>query len=414
MTNCKDFYGLDNGFFEERGCINTASEIASQPKLWNDLAVILQEKKQYISDFMQRLSASTGGVTDNFADSLSKMRIILTGAGSSAFIGEALSGFIAKSRGIKCEAVHTTDIVSAPETVLFSDVPTLLISFARSGNSPESVGAVQYARKKVKNLFEATIVCDGSSKLYNVTAEDKKNLVLVMPEGSNDKGFAMTSSVSCMLLAGFALLNFEKIDEIVKDIKQLSKNMEGESLKLSEKALRCAKIAFDRAVYLASGAFKGLAHEGSLKMLELSYGNVNTSFDSATGFRHGPKAVIKDNTMSLHFISSDLFTAKYDIDLLLEVYRQKSNNKVIAICSYNLKEGNVKENYAKEIEADEIIMVPSSGYGLTDHLCTGIGGLVFFQMLAMFKSLELGITTDNPSPGGQVNRVVKGVTVHLY
>ena len=392
MTDNKKFFGLDDNFFAAGSCINTASEIAGQPRLWNELGNMLLERKQYISEFMKRLG------------DLQKMRIILTGAGSSAFIGEALALFAAKSSGVKCEAIHTTDIVSAPETVLFAEIPTLLISFARSGNSPESVGAVQYARKAVKNLFEGAIVCDGSSKLYGVTTENDRNLVLVMPEGSNDKGFAMTSSVSCMLLAGFALLNHERMDEIVKDIDELSKKIESESLYLSEKAQKCAKMKFERAVYLASGAFKGLAHEGSLKMMELSNGAVNASFDSATGFRHGPKTVVKDNTLSLHFVSDDPFSSKYDVDLLMELNREKNKNGVVALCCGN----------TKEIEADDVIKLPSGGYGFATHLCLGIGGLLFFQMLAMFKSLELGITTDNPSPGGQVNRVVKGVTVYPY
>ena len=397
MNICKTFYGIEDNFFNEKGCINTASEIAGQAKLWNELSDILRANKQRISDFVKRVD-------------LQKTRIILTGAGSSAFIGEALALFAAKSLKVKCEVIHTTDIVSAPETVLFPDIPTLLISFARSGNSPESAGAVLYARKAVKNLQEVAIVCDGSSKLANITSENEKNLVLVMPEGSNDKGFAMTSSVTCMLLAGFAFLNFDKIDEIVNDISLLSQNTMKSSLNLSVMAQKYAKTHFDRAVYLASGAFKGLAHEGALKMMELSNGEVNACFDSATGFRHGPKTVLKDNTLSLHFISSDPFTAKYDRDLLAEMLREKNKNTIVAICGDNEKDLKAGTD---RVSADDIITL-ISGYGFSGDLCMGISGLVFFQMLAMFKSIELGVTTDNPCPGGQVNRVVKGVTVYPY
>ena len=389
MSNCKAFFGEDDNYFIQKSCINTASEIAGQHILWKDLCRILLAEKQNITGFMESLG------------DLRNMRIILTGAGSSAFVGEALALFAAKSSKLKCESVHTTDIVSAPDTVLFEDIPTLLISFARSGNSPESMGAVQYARKAVKNLHEVAIVCDSTSKLHAITAENKKNLILVMPEGSNDKGFAMTSSVTCMLLAGFALLNFKHIDGIVKDIALLSENIAGSGPNLSRDALKYAKKPFERAVYLGSGAFKGLAHEGMLKMMELTNGGVFACFDSATGFRHGPKTVLKDNTLSLHFISDDPFTAKYDRDLLKEIYSEKNKNLVLAVCAGN-REG---------ITADDVIIVPG-GYGFASDICIGISGLVFFQILAMYKSMELGITTDNPSPGGQVNRVVKGVTVY--
>ena len=392
MTNCKTFFGQDDNFFQERSCINTATEIASQPLIWKELAKLLSEKKQYICDFMESLG------------DLSKLRIILTGAGSSAFIGEAVASFAGKSSGLKCEAIHTTDIVSAPNSVLFSDIPTLLVSFARSGNSPESVGAVEYARKKIKTLHEAAIICDGSSKLSNVTKENKSSFILLMPEGSNDKGFAMTSSVSCMMLAAFALLNYRKLDEIVNDINSLSENLANNSRNITEVALKLAKKSFDRAVYLGSGGFKGITHEASLKMMELTNGIVNSSFDSATGFRHGPKTVIKDNTISLHFISNDPFTAKYDIDLLLELFNEKNKNMVAAICN--------EKNDA--LKADDIVVLGAGSQGIAKDICSGIMGLVFFQTFAMYKSLELGITTDNPSPGGQVNRVVKGVTVYPY
>lgn len=33
-------------------------------------------------------------------------------------------------------------------------------------------------------------------------------------------------------------------------------------------------------------------------------------------------------------------------------------------------------------------------------------------MLVSFKSLQLGITPDNPNPKGSVNRVVKCVTIY--
>ena len=139
-------------------------------------------------------------------------------------------------------------------------------------------------------------------------------------------------------------------------------------------------------------------------MMELTNGGVNSSYDSATGFRHGPKTVIKDNTISLHFISNDPFTAGYDLDLLLEMINEKTKNTVVAICA----------DQAEGLKIEDMIVLGSSGYGYTKDLCVGISGLLFFQIFAMHKSMELGITTDNPSPGGQVNRVVKGVTIYPY
>lgn len=372
------FYGTDMKYFEEKGCPNTAREIAHQPDMWRNLIPVMNENRQKINDFMDK--AGKGPV-----------RCIMTGAGSSGFVGRAVAGFVSKEGGIFPEAIHTTDIVSAPEAHLAPDIPTILVSFARSGNSPESVGAVEYARKIVKNLYEVSIVCDGESKL----AKNTNGLVLVMPKGTNDKAFAMTSSVSTMMLAGYSLFCRNDFDKISNDITALADEVEKNSLRMDEAAKTCAKWGFERAWYLASGPFAALAQEGALKMMELTNGAVVAGSNSATEFRHGPKTVLNPKTLTVHFISGDPFTAKYDLDLLNELYRERDGNKVVAI--------------AKDAQAD--LLVP---YSPGREICVGIQGLVIMQLLSMYTSIELGVRSDNPSPSGLVNRVVQGVTVYPY
>ena len=386
------FYGIEQSYFEEKGCGHTAREIAHQPDMWRDLCEILRKNKAIINDFMSVIGL------------LKDIRIIMTGAGSSGFVGRTVSGFVAQSNGIHSEAIHTTDIVSAPEICLLPDMPTLLISFARSGNSPESQGAVQYARKVIKNLYEVAIVCDGDSKLSKITRESDKSLVLVMPKGTNDKGFAMTSSVSSMIIAGFALFNGDKIDEITADIVMLADQVEKCSQATSKAAATCAEWGLSRAWYLGSGPLTALVSEGALKMMELTNGAVVAGHNSATEFRHGPKTVMNPSTATIHFISGNPFTGRYDMDLLSELYREREGNKVIAL--YDKAVGPV--------EADLTVPYSVEGYRIGANVAAGIQGLVFMQMLSMHMSLALGITTDNPSPSGLVNRVVQGVTIYPY
>ena len=392
MNGHDAFYGINKDYFSERNCVFTSSEIAQQPELWLSLNEMLIQKKDEISAFMGRIIGP------------GNIRIVFTGAGSSGFIGDALQALLAKSTGLRSESIHSTDIVTSPESYLFADVPTLLVSFARSGNSPESAGAVEYARAAVKDLYEVAIVCDDTSDLFSLTTLSEKSLILVMPEGSNDKGFAMTSSVTCMLLTGFALFNADKIDSLAGDIDLLSATLAATGMKLAESARAWAAKDFNRIVYLGCGFRKGLAHEASLKMMELTGGVVNGAYESSAGFRHGPKSVINDKTLTVHMISHDPFTAKYDLDLLKEVMSQKEQNMVISLTAGN----------DLNAPADEAIYISKDGYGFGGDLCTGINALVFCQMLAMFKSLFLGVNTDNPSPNGTVNRVVKGITVYEY
>ena len=389
MDSFEAFFGRDESYFAERGCGFTSAEIAQQPRLWAETCALMAAKEGEIATFLARLGE------------LRDVRIIFTGAGSSAFVGDVLAPLVGKTAGIRAESIHTTDIVSAPDSYLFADVATLLVSFARSGNSPESVGAVKYARAQVKDLYEVAITCDPTSKLYGYTMESDKSLTLVMPEGSNDKGFAMTSSVSCMLMAGYLLLTGEA-DDLREDIELLSCNVASAAPGFAEVAQRSADKDFDRIAFLGSGFLKHTAHEASLKMMELTNGIVNASYEGSMGFRHGPKSVIRDKTVTVHLISPDPFSARYDIDLLREVYGQKKGNVVIAIGGQD----------AGELLGDEVLRIASQGYGAGKALCAELEMLVFCQMLALFKSLALGVVTDDPSPTGVVNRVVKGVTVY--
>ena len=385
MDMFEKFYAMPKEYFESRECGYTASEIAHQPAMWRAICDVLKENKKAISDFMA---------------SLGEVRVILTGAGSSGFVGKAVAGFVAQKCGIICDSIHTTDIVSAPDVYL-TNRPTLLVSFARSGNSPESEGAVRYARKRIKELYEVSIVCDGTSRLSTTTKESDKSLTLVMPEGTNDKGFAMTSSVSCMALAGFALFNADKIDEITSDITKLANHVEKCGISMVESAKQCAEWGFERAWYIGSGPFTALVNEGALKMMELTNGAVVAGHNSSTEFRHGPKTVLNPKTLTVHFVSNAPFTAQYDMDLLNQLYQERDGNKVMAL-----------HNADRTVAADYSVGYSTAGYGIGDDICVGIQCLVFMQLLSMFKSLTLGVPTDNPSPTGLVNRVVQGVTVY--
>ncbi|MDR1419053.1 MAG: SIS domain-containing protein [Treponema sp.] len=400
MDAFEKFHGKNASFFASRNCSFTAAEIAWQPDVWRELCEILETERTRIADFFDR------------AD-ISKRRVILSGAGSSAFVGEAASSIIGSRSRIPCAVVHTTDIVSSPYSFLFEDIPSLFVSFGRSGNSPESSGAVRYVRAIVKDLYETAVVCDGKSSLARITSESDKSLSLVLPEKTNDRGFAMTSSFTSMLLACFALFNHERIDEVTADIRRLADNLERDAVSLSESAERLAGEQYARLVVLGSGCCRGLAREAALKSLELSMGAVNAASESALGFRHGPKSVIRDDTLTIHFISNDPFTAKYDLDLLGEICSQKKGNRIVALSGTGGRNDGraVSENQAPS-ELCERIAVPSLGYGPASDLFWGIHCLVFCQMLAMYKSISLNLPVDNPSVTGELSRVVRGFTVY--
>jgi len=392
MDVCKNFYGEERAFFDAKTAGHTAYEIAHQPLMWRALAAYLREQKPAIDGFLQKLG------------NLGDVRIVTTGAGSSGFVGRAVSGFAAQINGVGSEAIHTTDICASPDVSFpsrWADKPTLLVSFARSGNSPESVGAVEVARKKCNHLYELAIVCDGTSKLAVAARTAANGLTLVMPEGTNDNGFAMTSSVSSMILAGCVVLCGGDVTAQTAHIEALADIVEKNGAAMVAAAKEIAAWDSQRAWYLGCGALTALVQEGALKMMELTNGAVVAGHNNAPEFRHGPKTVMNPKTVTIHFISQNPFTAQYDRDLLNELYSQRDGNKVVALYEAG-----------SDVTADLKVPYTAVGLGAWAEVTAGMQGLVFMQLISLFTSLHLGITTDNPSPGGLVNRVVQGVTVY--
>ena len=117
-----------------------------------------------------------------------------------------------------------------------------------------------------------------------------------MPAGTNDKGFAMTSSLSCMLLT--AILIFHKPKDVLQKIEDVRKYC----LNSVDRIKELANKEHDRIVILGSGPFKGLSQELALKVMELTAGKCIAKFDSTLGFRHGPKSIItKDTIVSVSY-----------------------------------------------------------------------------------------------------------------
>ena len=161
---------------------------------------------------------------------------------------------------------------------------------------------------------------------------------------------------------------------------------------------------FNRIVYLGSNALKGVAQESQLKMLELTAGKVATMFDTPMGFRHGPKSIINDETLTVVYLSDDPYTRTYEMDLVKEMSGQRKGNKILAVSNAydETLKGLVDYYYAFENESS------------ADNMFLAFNYILVAQVLALFKSLSYDITPDNPCPSGEVNRVVQGVTIYPY
>ncbi|RIW14225.1 SIS domain-containing protein [Vibrio harveyi] len=378
--------GYELPWLEQRNGVYTAQEISHQPQLWRALSTILEEQYEAIRDFLTPLLEQPD------------LRIILTGAGTSAFVGDAAAPFIQEGLRFQVESIPTTDLVSNPEQYLDPSRPTLVVSFARSGNSPESVAAVALVDQLVPHCHHLLLTCNRDGELSHYARTAQNACCVIMPEGSNDKSFAMTSSFSCMLMSTLTLFGGQSPKQWHEQIEVVAALCEAK-LEQWESAIKAlASQPYERLIVIGSGGFAGLAREASLKSLELSAGKVMTAFDSSLGFRHGPKFTINDKAVVIQLLSSDAYTRGYDLDLFNEIRRDKQALAHIALTELSLNEDDVFE-FGRLDLGDQWLCFPF---------------ILFCQMLAFEKSLQLGFGPDNPCPTGEVNRVVQGVTIYPF
>lgn len=370
--------------------IYTATEIRQQPKLWDEVYKIILSKRDEIQRFInKKVSKNT--------------RIILTGAGTSDYVGQTAFLELNNKLEARVEAIPTTDLVSNPKEYIEKDTQTILVSFARSGNSPESVGAYELFANNVENISQVVITCNGDGELAKKAKVGNDNLVLLMPEESNDKSFAMTSSFSCMLLATVLMFDIENIEKNKKFVDLICKQGELILENNWEDVNELVNYECNRVVYLGSGILKSLCLEMALKNLELTSGKVVTVCESVMGFRHGPKSIIDDNTLVIIMNSTDKHTNLYDLDLINEIYNDAGEHK-LAVISYE------KNDVLKDV-SNKYITVNGEE---VPEIYTAFNYMLFGQIFGILSSLKLNISPDNPRPDGTVNRVVKGVTIHQY
>lgn len=361
------------------GGLHTAREIAQQPEVWRALAAQLADFPPSARTVLARLLADQ------------RARVILTGAGTSAYIGELAADSLNACHAAQVRAVATTTLLSHPALYLEPGHPLLLVSFARSGSSPESQAAVELARQLVPGAHFLNITCNPAGQLAVAGQGRADTINLVLPAASCDQGFAMTSSFTTMLLAALSVLGPDTLTLAAARIDALAALAEG-WLETQDAGWQAwGSRAVTRLVYLGGGPLEALAKEAALKLLELTGGRVLAMANTPLGFRHGPKSALNADTLVVLFRSQDAHARRYDQDLLDELLRDGVAGAVHAL-----------DGAALGADASLPDAWLAAAY------------VLFAQVLALHQSARLGLTPDNPFPDGTVNRVVQGVTVHRY
>lgn len=377
------------GALKAYGAFHTSAEIGQQPELWVRCFEQIEQDQDAIRAFLNQAMA--------FKD----LRIIVTGAGSSAFIGNAIAPILSKSISQVVMPIPTTDLVSHPHSYFKPEVPTLLISCARSGNSPESLAAVAFAQTLTKDVFHLVLTCNSEGKLAQKTKALPNALTLLMPSEANDQGFAMTSSLTTMLLSAYLTFHLDDLS-LLKPLVLEERNHAIFNLGQNTDTINSlAKQDFHRAIFLGSEAFKALAEESALKLLELTGGKIDAMHNSSLGFRHGPKSAVHEKTLICLFLSGDAYARKYELDLLSELLSENIAQQIVVLATEGISPMVHPRLIWHQVKGTE----GKSAFLFLQYI-------LFAQQLAVALSIKHGFKPDDPCPSGMVNRVVKGVNIY--
>lgn len=372
----------------EKGLLHTPGEIAQQPETWTRTLRQLTARGAEIREFLT--AAGLRGAAEP--------RVFLVGAGSSDYIGQSLHLLLRKQWQCEVMPVASTSLLTDFAEYLLPGRPYLWISFSRSGDSPEGVAVLERALEEHPEIFHLLVTCNAEGRMSQAMAGRARCLAVTLDESTNDRGLAMTSSFTNMVVTGQFLAHAWSAAEYEPIVGRLAEAAQTLLPAAAELADAMARQDFRRACFVGSGALAGAAMESALKTLELTAGRVLTLAQTTLGLRHGPMAALDASTLLVNLVSSEPAARHFDVNLLREIGSKRLVGTRIAVAAD-----------AGHLDRDADHVLAAAGVAGIPDLYRPVLDVVFGQLLGLFASLRCGLKPDDPSPNGAISRVVPAI-----
>jgi glucosamine--fructose-6-phosphate aminotransferase (isomerizing) len=253
----------------------TRQEIFSQPDAWADALQILAGQRTAVQTLLR----------NNHYDS-----VIFIGCGSPYYLSLAAAALFQEQTGIYARALPASEIWLYPRSAFRGDGKTLLITVSRSGETSETLHAVEQF-KALGGGSILTISCYPDKPLASMG-----DVNIVLPSGQ-EQSVAQTRAFSVLYVATVILIAFWSdqqplIDELAKLPQaglQLLQNYADLAVDWGQ------RTELDRFYFLGSGPRYGLACELNLKMKEMSL--THSEPFHFMEFRHGPMSMVTPETL---------------------------------------------------------------------------------------------------------------------
>ncbi|HJT70090.1 MAG TPA: SIS domain-containing protein [Terriglobales bacterium] len=371
---------------KQRGYFHTLREILQQPSTW----IKTSEQMVHLASTLAPLLAGICNLN-------------LTGSGSSEYAGDCVRFLLQSRLGVSAIAVGGGVLLTNGIQSLPPERPGLVVSLARSGDSPESVGALSLLLEMDPGFRHLVLTCNKNGKLATKFRGHSGVQVIALDDATNDRSLVMTSSFTNIVVAALSLGFLDSLELYQEKSRQLSAtaiHLLGEHF---DTISRAARSNFKRAVFLGTGSRFGAAREAALKMLEMTAGKISAMPETYLGLRHGPMSYVDANTIVVCFLSSNHTARAYECDLLRELDQKN-------LGSFKLILG---EDVPEDVVREQDVILNSPGLNELGDDWAAVVDVMVGQLLGFFRCLHEGLRPDSPSESGVINRVVQSFELHL-
>ena len=393
MTASPKLLELSPAERETLGLVHTLREILQQPQTWLQTYQKFKRSSTTIVEFLTRAGVGAKRSTP--------LNVLLVGAGTSDYIGKSVAALLQKEWSCNVQAVPSTDLLTSMEDHILPNVDYLWISFSRSGDSSEGVAVLEAALTAHPSIQHLVVTCNENGQMARLGSRENV-LSFVLDDTVNDRGLAMTSSFSNMVIVAQALAHIRTLNTYDSVVESLANSA---SMVLPVAASICERLVeegFSRVCFLGTGPLKAAAIESGLKVMELTGGRVTALTESFLGLRHGPLSAIDPDTLVVGFLSSSARRRAFELDLVQEICAKKLTEKCLIVAPAALREEAQSFKNMLSLDLSEAI---SELYLPPLFVLVG-------QLLGLSASLREGLRPDEPSPHGAISRVVTHVTIH--
>ncbi|HET7891869.1 MAG TPA: SIS domain-containing protein [Candidatus Sulfotelmatobacter sp.] len=379
----------------ERGLEHTPREIWQQPDTWKKTYERCRNQRSELNHVLRQAGIGRGNT--------SSPTVYLVGAGTSDYTGRALAPLLRRCWSCEVWAIPSTTLLTEFEDFHRPGKEYLWISFSRSGESPEGVALLEQALARHREIRHLVITCNQDGAMFRLCAQHAdRAFALVLDDAVNDRGVAMTSSFTNMVLAGQCLGHLEENSQFGETVAQMCEIGRRFLPLAAEAAASIASLDCRRVCFVGSGVLRAVSDESALKVVELTGGQVTTLAETPLGLRHGPLSSVEPHTLFVAFLSSETRKRGYELDLLREIDRKRLGRARAVVTAQSGEDAASLVDYTLSLESAE---------KFSDYY-RPVLDVMLSQMLGLFFSMRCGLMPDQPSPAGTITRVVAPIKLY--